>query len=74
MISIEEIVARMPEIDDFNPCAKYHLFAKLNELTEEQKKENNDRIESIMMREKVFNEQWINKCVIESNTALPEKV
>lgn len=66
-ISLEEIEIRMPEICADNPVLKYHLYATLNDLDENEKIEIDNIISTMMIKEQIINRQYKEKCLINAN-------
>jgi len=66
-MSMEEIEMRLPELCADSPIAKYHLYATINDLDEEEKIEIDNTISALMLKQQIINNQYKEKCVIDAN-------
>jgi len=66
-MSLEEIEIRMPEMCAENPLVKYHIYATINELDEDEKIEIDNIISSMRIKEQVINKMNKEKCEITAN-------
>ena len=66
-MSLEEIEIRMPEMCAENPIVKYHIYATINELDEDEKIKIDNIISSIRIKENIINKMNKEKCGITAN-------
>tara|TARA_R100001463_G_C3540462_1_gene222386 strand:+ start:1812 stop:2039 length:228 start_codon:yes stop_codon:yes gene_type:complete len=66
-MSLDEIELRMPEICAENPVLKYHIYATINDLNEDEKIEIDNIISGMMFKENMINKMNKEKCVITAN-------
>jgi hypothetical protein len=66
-MSLEEIELRMPEICAENPVLKYHIYATINDLKEDEKIEIDSIISGMMLKENIINKMNKEKCKITAN-------
>lgn len=66
-MSLEEIEMRMPELCAENQLAKYHIYATINKLEEDEKIEIDNIISSLMVKKAIIHQNYISKCKITAN-------
>lgn len=66
-MTMEEIEFRLPELCADSPFAKYHIYATINELCEDDKIELDNTINAIKFKESIINKHYKEKCVINAN-------
>jgi len=64
---MEEIEMKLPELCADSPIAKYHIYATINDLNEEEKLELDEKISSLMVKQSIIHKQYLDKCVITAN-------
>jgi hypothetical protein len=66
-MTMEEIEMKLPELCADSPIAKYHIYATINDLNEEEKLELDEKISSLMVKQSIIHKQYLDKCVITAN-------
>jgi len=64
---MEEIEMRLPDLCADSPIAKYHIYATINDLNEDEKIEIDETISSLMVKQSIIHKQYLDKCVITAN-------
>lgn len=63
-MTMEEIEFKLPELCADNPIAKYHIYATINDLNEEEKIEVDNEISSLMFQKNLLHQHYLEKCNI----------
>lgn len=66
-MTMEEIEMRLPDLCADSPIAKYHIYATINDLNEDEKIEIDEKISSLMVKQSIIHKQYLDKCVITAN-------
>jgi len=66
-MTMEEIEMRLPELCADSPIAKYHIYATINDLTEDEKVEMDNTISALMLQQSIIHQQYLEKCNITAN-------
>ena len=66
-MTMEEIEMRLPDLCADSPVAKYHIYATINDLGEEEKIELDEKISSLMLTQNIIHKQYLEKCSITAN-------
>lgn len=66
-MTMEEIEMRLPDLCADSPIAKYHIYATINDLGEEEKIELDEKISSLMLTQNIIHKQYLEKCSITAN-------
>ena len=66
-MTMEEIEMRLPDLCADSPIAKYHIYATINDLNEDEKIEIDETISSLMVKQSIIHRQYLDKCVITAN-------
>lgn len=66
-MTMEEIEMRLPDLCADSPIAKYHIYATINDLNEEEKLELDEKISSLMVKQSIIHKQYLDKCVLTAN-------
>ncbi len=66
-MTMEEIEMKLPELCADSPIAKYHIYATINDLGEEEKIELDEKISSLMLTQNIIHKQYLEKCSITAN-------
>jgi hypothetical protein len=66
-MSMEEIEIKLPELCADSPLAKYHIYATINDLGEEEKIEIDTTISKLMLEQNIIHRQYLDKCSITAN-------
>tara|TARA_R110000822_G_scaffold7693_2_gene31367 strand:- start:1097 stop:1438 length:342 start_codon:yes stop_codon:yes gene_type:complete len=66
-MTMEEIEMRLPDLCADSPLAKYHIYATINDLGEEEKIELDEKISSLMLTQNIIHKQYLEKCSITAN-------
>lgn len=66
-MTMEEIEMKLPELCADSPIAKYHIYATINDLNEEEKLELDEKISSLMVKQSIIHKQYLEKCVLTAN-------
>ena len=66
-MTMEEIEMRLPDLCADSPIAKYHIYATINDLNEDEKIEIDETISSLMVKQSIIHKQYLDKCVITAN-------
>tara|TARA_R100000541_G_C1836922_1_gene75220 strand:- start:62 stop:454 length:393 start_codon:yes stop_codon:yes gene_type:complete len=66
-MSIPEIEMRLPDLCAESPLAKYHIYATINDLGEDEKIEIDSLISGLMIEQNVINKHYLEKCSITAN-------
>ena len=66
-MTMEEIEMRLPDLCADSPIAKYHIYATINDLNEDEKIEIDEKISSLMVKQSMIHKQCLDKCVITAN-------
>ena len=66
-MTMEEIEMRLPELCADSPLAKYHIYATINDLGEDEKIEIDNTISGLMVKQNIIHKQYLDKCVITAN-------
>ena len=66
-MTMEEIEMRLPELCSDSPLAKYHIYATINDLNEDEKIEIDNTISGLMLKQHIIHKQYLEKCSIKAN-------
>ena len=66
-MTMEEIEMRLPELCADSPVAKYHIYATINDLNEDEKIEIDNTIGGLMLKQHIIHKQYLEKCSIKAN-------
>ncbi len=66
-MTMEEIEMRLPELCADSPLAKYHIYATINDLGEDEKIEIDNTISGLMLERNIIHKQYLEKCSITAN-------
>ena len=66
-MSLDEIELKLPDLCADSPIAKYHIYATINDLGEDEKIEVDNTISALMSKQNAIHKHYLEKCSITAN-------